>query len=293
MRINNLNYYIKQASKSFRQNKLMSIASVTTTFAALFILGIFILLTLNVNYWAEDFSRSCQIQVFLSDDVINEDYDAIGAEILKISSVEEIEKYTKTQIFEEMRVKLKEKANILDGLENDNPFRNSFKITLSDLNETKNVIKELEKIEGIENITDFQESATMIVNVVDTIKAASLWLVLLLLVISAFIVSNSVKISVYARRREINIMKYVGATDWFIRWPFVIEGVIIGIYGALICFAVMWIAYAGISANISMPMFSLLPFGEIWPSLAASFIIVGVVIGAIGSIFSVRKHLKV
>lgn len=293
MRINNLNYYIKQASKSFRQNKLMSIASVTTTFAALFILGIFILLTLNVNYWAEDFSRSCQIQVFLSDDVINEDYDAIGAEILKISSVEEIEKYTKTQIFEEMRVKLKEKANILDGLENDNPFRNSFKITLSDLNETKNVIKELEKIEGIENITDFQESATMIVNVVDTIKAASLWLVLLLLVISAFIVSNSVKISVYARRREINIMKYVGATDWFIRWPFVIEGVIIGIYGALICFAVMWIAYAGISANISIPMFSLLPFGEIWPSLAASFIIVGVVIGAIGSIFSVRKHLKV
>ncbi|MBQ2897056.1 MAG: permease-like cell division protein FtsX [Clostridia bacterium] len=293
MRINNFNYYIKQASKSFRQNKLMSIASVTTTFAALFILGIFILLTLNVNHWADDFSRSCQIQVFISDELSAEEYDALGSEILKLESVEEIEKYTKTQIFEEMRIKLKEKANILDGLENDNPFRNSYKITLSDLNETKTVINALEKLDGIENITDFQESATLIVKVVDSIKAASLWLMAMLLIISAFIVSNSVKISVYARRREISIMKYVGATDWFIRWPFVIEGIIIGIYGAVICFLVMWIAYFSISKSISIPMLTLLPFSSVWLPLALSFVIVGVVIGSVGSIFSIRKHLKV
>ena len=293
MRINNFNYYIKQASKSFKKNKLMSIASVTTTFAALFILGIFILLTLNVNHWAEDFSRSCQIQVFVSDDLTQEDYEALNDEILKLNYVEASEKYTKIQIFEEMRVKLKEKANILDGLEHDNPFRNSYKITLSDLSQTKSVTKELEKLDGVENVTDFQESATIIVSVVDSIKAASLWLMAILLIISAFIVSNAVKISVYARRREINIMKYVGATDWFIRWPFVIEGIIIGIYGAIICFVIMWIAYVSIKSNISISMLTLLPFSSVWASLAASFIIVGVVIGSVGSIFSIRKHLKV
>ncbi len=293
MRINNLNYYVAQAFKSFRKNKLMSIASVTTTFAALFILGIFILLTLNVNSWAEDFSRSCQIQVFVDEALSEEEYDAVNAKILKIPSVEKTEKYTKEQIFEEMRVKLKEKADILAGLEHDNPFRNSYKITLSDLSQTKEVTKALEKIEEIVNITDFQESASIIVKVVDTIKAASLWLMVILLIISAFIVSNAVKISLYARRREINIMKYVGATDWFIRWPFVIEGVIIGIYAALICFVIMWLAYLGISSKVTIATFTLLPFSAVWSTLALSFIIVGVVIGSLGSIFSIRKHLKV
>lgn len=293
MKINNLNYYVTQAFKSFRQNKLMSIASVTTTFAALFILGIFILLTLNINSWAEDFSRSCQIQVFVDDALSEEEYDSLNSKILAIPAVDKTEKYTKEQIFEEMRTKLKEKANILDGLEHDNPFRNSYKITLSDLSQTKEVTKELEKIEEIVNITDFQESATIIVKVVDTIKHASLWLMAILLIISAFIVSNSVKISVYARRREINIMKYVGATDWFIRWPFVIEGIIIGIYAAVICFIIMWLAYLGISANVSVLTFTLLPFGAVWGSLALSFVAVGVVIGSLGSIFSIRRHLKV
>ena len=293
MRINNLNYYVTQAFKSFRQNKLMSIASVTTTFAALFILGVFILLTLNINSWAEDFSRSCQIQVFVDDALSEEEYDSVNSKILAIPAVDKTEKYTKEQIFEEMRTKLKEKANILDGLEHDNPFRNSYKITLSDLSQTKEVTKELEKIEEIVNITDFQDSATIIVKVVDTIKHASLWLMAILLIISAFIVSNAVKISVYARRREINIMKSVGATDWFIRWPFVIEGIIIGIYAAVICFIIMWLAYLGISANVSVLTFTLLPFGAVWGSLALSFVAVGVVIGSLGSIFSIRRHLKV
>lgn len=293
MKINNLNYYVSQALKSFRQNKLMSIASVTTTFASLFILGIFLLLTLNVNFWAEDFSRSCQIQVFIDEELTDEEYDAVNSKILKIPAVEKTEKYTKEQIFEEMRVKLKEKAEILDGLEHDNPFRNSYKITLSDLSQTKEVTKELGKIEEIVNITDFQESASIIVKVVDTIKVASLWLMAILLIISAFIVSNAVKISVYARRREINIMKYVGATDWFIRWPFVIEGIIIGIYAAVICFVLIWLAYIGISSKITIATFSLLPFSVVWPTLAISFVIVGVIIGSLGSIFSIRKHLKV
>ena len=293
MKIDHFSYYIKQASNSFRKNKLMSIASVTTTFAALFILGIFILLTLNVNSWAEDFSRSCQIQVFVDEALSEEEYDAVNSKILKIPAVEKTEKYTKEQIFEEMREKLKEKADILAGLEHDNPFRNSYKITLSDLSQTKEVTKALGKIKEIVNITDFQESASIIVKVVDTIKVASLWLMAILLIISAFIVSNAVKISLYARRREINIMKYVGATDWFIRWPFVIEGIIIGIYAALICFAIMWLAYLGISSKVTIATFTLLPFSSVWSTLALSFVIVGVVIGSLGSIFSIRKHLKV
>lgn len=293
MKVNRFSYYIKQSSKSFRQNKLMSIASVTTTFAALFILGIFLLLTLNINHWVDDFSRNCQIQVFISDDLNEQEYDALGSRILRITSVERVEKYTKEQIFEEMRIKLKDKANILDGLEDDNPFRNSYKITLSDLSNTKSVIEQLETIQAIEAITDFQESATLVVKVGDTLKTFSFWLMILLFAISAFIVSNSIKVSLYARRREINIMKYIGATDWFIRWPFVIEGIIIGIWGAILCFATIWLAYTGICTKIPTELFTPLPFSAVWIPLIIAFILVGIIIGALGSILSIRKHLKV
>lgn len=288
-----LKYYVRQASKSLKKNKVTTLASISTTVATLFILGAFMAFIFNVSYMTEQFSRGCQIQVFIDEDLDNEQYDKIGEKIKLIEGVSNIEKYTKEQIFEENLEKLGDKAEILEGLREDNPFRDSYKIEIKDLEFTETVVKALEKIDGVANTTDFREAAGYINAFRKTVRNVSIWIVIIFAVITAFIIANAVKVSVYGRRKEINIMKYVGATDWFIRWPFVVEGVIMGIYSALIAFGVIWLAYFLIYRNFNFQDFSMIPFGNIWWMLMMAFAVVGIGIGAVGSAISIRKHLKV
>ncbi len=293
MKLNSFKYYLHQAFKNVKKNRLTSMASIGTTVATLFFLGVILVLTANINNMAQQFSRSCEIQVFLTSNISLEDYDKVGEKIATIEHVTSIEKYTKEQIFDEMHKKLGEKAVILEGLENDNPFRDSYKVSLDDLNFTKTVIDEVKKINGVENITDFQEAASIVVKIVNAIRNVSAWLVLILCLVAAFIVSNSIKVSVFSRRKEINIMKYIGATDWFVRWPFIIEGLIIGAISAVITFLVIWLIYIRLYSSITIQMFTLVPYGQLAVMLIVSFMLVGMVIGAVGSAMSIRKHLKV
>lgn len=293
MTSNKAKYYISEAFKSIGLNRLTSVASITTSVATMFMLGIFLILSLNVNNIASEFSRDCEIQVFISDDCDENIYNEIGDNIQTIANVANVNKYTKEQIFEEVKNKLGEKSNILDGLENDNPYRNSFKVTLTDLSYTKQVTQEIKKIKGVEVVSDLQSAADTIVKVVNYIKNISLWIVILLCVVAAFIVSNTIKVSVFSRRKEIKIMKYIGATDSFVRWPFIIEGMIIGVIGALISFAIIWLIYSKFIMNIDISFITLLPFKNIALFVLGMFVLVGCVIGIIGSTMSLRKHLKV
>lgn len=293
MKLNSFKYYLHQALKNVKQNRLTSMASIGTTVATLFFLGVILVLTANINNMAQQFSRSCEIQVFLNSDISLEDYDRVGEKIAGIEHVISIEKYTKEQIFNEMHEKLGEKAVILEGLENDNPFRDSYKVSLNDLSFTKTVIEEIKKINGVENITDLQEAANIVVKIVNAIRNVSVWLVLILCLVAAFIVSNSIKVSVFSRRKEINIMKYIGSTDWFVRWPFIIEGLIIGAISAVITFLIIWLIYIRVYAGVNIQMFTLVPYGQMAVMLIVSFLLVGMVIGAVGSAMSIRKHLKV
>ena len=155
------------------------------------------------------------------------------------------------------------------------------------------MVAALEKTDGVANTTDFREAAGYINVFRKTVRNASIWVVILFCIITAFIVANAVKVSVYGRRKEINIMKYVGATDWFIRWPFVVEGVIMGIYSALISFGVIWLVYFLVYRNFSFQDLEMIPFKNIWWILLSAFGAVGIGIGAVGSAISIRKHLKV
>ena len=286
-------YYVKQASKSLKKNKVTTFYSISTTVATLLILGAFLCFILNISYMTEQFSRGCQIQVFIEETADAETYDKIGEKIKLIEGVERVEKYTKEQIFEENVEKLGEKASILEGLRDDNPFRDSFKIEIKDLELTETVVSALEQVEGVANITDFREAAGYINVFRKTVRNISIWVVVILCIIASFIVANAIKASVYNRRKEINIMKYVGATDWFIRWPFVVEGVIIGIYSALISLAAIFVIYFFIERNFNFQSFSLIPFVNLLPVVVGMFAFVGIGIGAIGSAISIRKHLKV
>ncbi len=295
MMSNKFKYYVGEALKSIGKNRITSIVSVTTAVATMFILGVFLIISLNVNDIAVQVSRDCEIQVFISDDFIDDDYFAIGDKIRKIPHVSVAQMYTKEQTFQEVKSKLGDKSGMLDGLENDNPFRNSFKISLDDLQFVKEVSETLIKIEGIEKVSDVQSLANTIVGIVDTVRNISLWLVLLLCIVTAFIVSNAIKVSVYARRKEINIMKYIGATDGFIRWPFIIEGIIIGLIGAVISFVIIWLLYSRIPVQSVdfVSFFKLLSFKSMALVIFTTFSVVGIVIGVSGSVMSLRKHLRV
>lgn len=286
-------YYVRQASKSLKKNKVTTFYSISTTVATLLILGAFLCFIMNISYMTEQFSRGCQIQVFIDETADADKYDKIGEKIKLIEGVETIEKYTKEQIFEENVEKLGDKAVILEGLREDNPFRDSFKIEISDLELTETVVNALEKVDGVANITDFREAAGYINVFRKTVRNISIWVVIILCIVASFIVANAIKASVYNRRKEINIMKYVGATDWFIRWPFVVEGVIIGFYSALIALAVIFGIYFFVERNFSFQDFTLLPFANLIPVIVVMFAIVGIGIGTVGSAISIRKHLKV
>lgn len=295
MSANRTRYFIGEGIKNVKRNRLMSVASVTTTFATLFILGVFLVLTMNVNSWATQIARDCQIQVFINEASTPEQYDEIGAQIQQIEGVLSIEKYTKEQIFAEMKEKLQEAdgESILTGLENDNPYRDSFKVSLTDLTYTESVSERVKAIYGVERVTDFQETAGIIYSISNSIRNFSLWIIAILCIVSAFIISNSIRVSVFSRRKEIHIMKYIGATNWFVRWPFLIEGVVVGLIGAVIAFFVVWLVYWRITEAVSVSFLTLVAFSEMLWVLLGAFLLVGIFIGFVGSLMSIRKHLKV
>jgi len=295
MSANRTRYFIGEGIKNVKRNRLMSVASVTTTFATLFILGVFLVLTMNVNSWATQIARDCQVQVFINEASTPEQYDEIGAQIQQIEGVLSVEKYTKEQIFAEMKEKLQEAdgESILTGLENDNPYRDSFKVSLTDLTYTESVSERVKAIYGVERVTDFQETAGIIYSISNSIRNFSLWIIAILCIVSAFIISNSIRVSVFSRRKEIHIMKYIGATNWFVRWPFLIEGVVVGLIGAVIAFLVVWLVYWRITEAVSVSFLTLVAFSEMLWVLLGAFLVVGIFIGFVGSLMSIRKHLKV
>jgi cell division transport system permease protein len=194
--------------------------------------------------------------------------------------------------------KIFEDERMLDGLEQDNPFPRSFNIELEELRYREEVLLVLEQTDGITNISYAREVAGVALTVSNVIRVVCLVLIIILAAISIVIIMNTIRITVNARHTEISIMKYVGATDWFIRWPFVLEGLLIGLLGGIIPAALCWLGYnrAVVMIREGLPIISFIklrPGYEIFAYLFPFDLLLGVVIGMFGSLVSVRRHLKV
>lgn len=296
-KIGNFRYYFSQAARSVVRNGLMSVTSIFTVLCCLLILGVFMLLSINVNYIADQVQNQCEIQAFIEEGTSTQRIAEIGKQLKQIENVREAVVFTREDALDYMRGIFGENADALDGLEDDNPFRDSYKITLHDLTQADATALAMKNIGGVAEVKNNQTLMDNILSVTNTVKHVSLWIMLLLCIVSIFIIANTIKLAVFARRKEINVMKFVGATDWFIRWPFVIEGIIIGIVGGLIAFGLIswgYIAALGsVGATFEMDMFRFVPYQTIWYWLLGAFVALGAVIGAIGSGFSIRKHLHV
>lgn len=295
MKIKTFKYFFKEGILSIKKNRIMSVASVSTVAAALFIFGVFMLLVVNVNKIVSTVESEIEITVFLNQDVTTIKKQQIEKDIKAIAGVKEVQFESQEDALKKFKEDLGDKADLANGLEIENPLPASFIIKVNKPQDVSVVSGKLKGHAGIEKINDGQAMVDTIINVTRFVKITSILLMVILGVISISLISNTIKLTVFARKREIGIMKYIGATDWFIRWPFIIEGMLMGLLGSVISILILGFGY-GYGANVvseSQMIFSLVPSNEIIFTLGWQFSIIGVLIGGIGSLLSIRKFLVV
>lgn len=296
MKIRGLRYSFTEAFKNIFSNGWMTLASIFTVIASLLVLGVFLTITINVNYMVNNIQDSYEVVAYIDEKVNDEGVESIGQDIEKLSNVAEVKLTTSEERLENLKKKFGSDADKLDRYEDDNPFRDMYRITLKDLSMSESTEEELNEIDGIAEIQRNEKTVNKLVTIANYIKNFSLWIILALAIVSIFIISNTIKLTVYTRRKEINIMKFVGATDWFIRWPFIIEGIFIGILGAGISIAIVLGGYALIDSaltSLDVSFITLLPLDNLIWIIVGSSLGLGAILGGIGSLISVRKHLKV
>ncbi len=296
MKIRGLRYSFTEAFKNIFSNGWMTLASIFTVIASLLVLGVFLTLTINVNHMVNNIQDSYEVVVFVDEKVNDDGVEAIGEKIKKISNISEVKLTTSEERLENLKDKMGNDADKLDRYEDDNPLRDMYRVTLEDLSLSESTIEEIEEIDGIAKIQRNEEAVNKLVTIARYIQNFSLWIILALAIVSIFIISNTIKLTVYTRRKEINIMKFVGATDWFIRWPFIIEGIFIGILGAGISIGLILGGYVllnSVLSSLEVAFISLLPLNDLAWIIVGSSLGLGAILGGIGSFISVRKHLNV
>ncbi len=296
MKIRGIRYFFSEAFKNIFSNGWMTVASIFTVIASLLVVGVFLTLSINVNNMVGNLEESYQIVVFIDEKVSDDGVRAIGSSIKNISNVTEAVLTTSTQRLENLRIKMGENGSKLDRYTDDNPLRNMYQVALADLSKSAETIKELERINGISKIQRNEEAINKLVTVANYIQNFSLWIIVALAIVSIFIISNTIRLTVFTRRKEINIMKFVGATDWFIRWPFIIEGIFIGLIGAAVSIGLITGGYSllvGVVDSLGIAFVTMKPLSDLLAEIIGSSLLLGAVLGGIGSYISVRKHLNV
>ena len=296
MKINTINYFIVDALKSIKRNITVSFAAMLTVLVTFFVLGTFTLVGLNFNKTIEDVADKIEIKVYLQDDIKLVNQREVEIKLAEQEGVKAVNYESKDEAFTKLKKDLEGNSGMLEGysLEN-NPLASSYIVTLEDASYAGDVSKAVEDMTGVESITNQQELIEKISNVVDFVQILGVVLFFVFIGVSIFLIMNTIKLAVYSRRREVGIMKFVGATDWFIRWPFVIEGMIIGAVGSLLATAILYFIYRGVFGFIASNLLiaNLVPVSFVLTTLLGGFLLGGIVVGAIGSIAALRKFLVV
>lgn len=291
-----IKYAFKQAFLQVFRNKNMSVASVFSITAMLLILGLFFILAVNVGLATENAKDKFDtVQIYLLDETSKESAEDMISSLKSMNGVEDAWYFTKEEAMEDFRIRWGDKGYLLDTLVK-NPLPNSIKVTLSDLSQADTIISVAKTFSGVEDVPNSQEFIDQILKITDGIQKGAMAIIIFLVVVSVVVVSNTVKLMVLAREREISIMKYVGATNWFIRGPFLVEGMLIGCFSALISVGLVMAAYTKLVELLGQQALllfstSLVPAGFLVNHLFGIFLPLGISIGALGSIISMRRFL--
>lgn len=295
--MNSLVYNIKQGFTQIFRNKGMSLASVFSILAMLIILGLFFVIMVNLNLFTEVIEKDYdQIEVFLLDDTSKAEAQQIVDKVKSQEGVKGVSYRTKAEALEIMKDRWGEKGYLLDSLDK-NPLPASILISVDNIEDANRIAEYAGSLKGTEDVKYYQETVEKLTTVTNFIQMGVLIVMIFMVIVSVVVVSNTVKLTVFARAKEIKIMRYIGATNWFIRGPFIAEGIIIGIIGALASTALITAIYARlveslgdqIMAIVSCP---LIPASYLAGNMLIIFLALGISIGAWGSIISMRKFLE-
>ena len=299
MKYNSIGYLIGEGFRSVAKQKKMTSASIIIMCATMFIFGAFYLIGENINFIMKQVESQQGMRVIIDENISEDEIMNMESKIRGIKGVNQITFYSKEDALSAVKEQLGDQKDIIAGYDVDNPFPDSYFVTLTDLTLNDTVQEQILQIEGVAEITASNDTISSLATVARGIQIATFGLLIILIIISVFIISYTIKLTVYARRREISIMKYVGATNGFIRGPFIVEGIIIGLVSAIITLAIVGLAYnSGVngilsSSVVQMMGITLYNFSDIFVKLLIVYIALGTGIGMIGSIISMRKYLKV
>lgn len=295
MKLRTTEYFVAEVFRSLKRNNWMSFASIGTVAVSLFVLGVFLILVLNMNRMASTLESQVQISVYLQEGIKKSAIDDLEDEINDMQGIETVKFVDKTEAKERLSERLGDQKYLLDALGDKNPLPDAFEITVTQPDMVETAAKAIEKMDGVESAKYGQDVVEHLFDITRLMRIFGVLLMVLLAGATLFIISNTIRLTVFARRKEIAIMKYVGATDWFIRWPFLLEGVVLGFVGGLIAAIALRSFYAAMAAKIynTLAFFPLMPQYPLMNYVTVAIILSGMVIGAIGSTISLKRFLKV
>ena len=288
-------YFVRETYKSIRRNGFMSFASISTVAVSLLVLGMFLLIFLNTNNLAKYLESQVQISVYMQDEATSDDLSAMQKELTGLPGVQKVTLITKEEALERFKERLGDQEQLLDSLGKDNPFPNSFDVQVDNPERIKEITPQINELSKVETAKFGQEVVEHLFQLTKILRFGGIVLVVFLSMATLFIISNTIRLTVFARRKEVVIMKYVGATDWFIRWPFLLEGMTLGFFGAVIANILINSTYGALLSRIhaTLAFLPLLPAYPLLTYVSLFLLLAGTGIGALGSYISLRKFLRV
>lgn len=287
-----LGYLIREGIKSVWNNRMMSLASIGVLASCLVITGAAVLLSINVSYVVDSLGQENQVTVYLEDDVTElEAVMEIAPIIREIDNVEDCVFYSRDEAIEQYKEEL---GDLFEEMQGDaNPLPHAFHVTMTDLSLYDDTVEQIAEVDGVYKLSDRSEVASKLTGLNTLVAQIGIWIIIILGIISLFIISNSVRMTMYSRRFEISIMKSVGATNTFVRIPFIIEGMLIGLISGVLAALCIAFLYEGMITAVQY----IIPFEEVAYSsialpLSLGFVVLGMVVGAIGSCISIGRYLK-
>ncbi|MBQ7046608.1 MAG: permease-like cell division protein FtsX [Oscillospiraceae bacterium] len=301
MKLSGLRYLTKQGFENVWKNKMMAFASFCVLLVSILLIGLSTLLFININSIIGETESKNEVIVFLDQDITQAETDEMRGQLESMENVKKVTFYSKDEAFESMKESMAEYKEIFDSLGDDNPLVDSFRIKIKNISKISETVALFEGLDNVYSISapyDFANILTELRKILTLIATA---IIISLAIVSMVIISNTTKASVFARRNEISIMKYVGATNAFIRIPFFVEGMITGIFAGLVATLITWVSYDALIEllNEKVNIISIIgagtltPFSEIFTKVILAYVLSGALVGALGSMLSTRKHLNV